>query len=45
MATSFHVGVVEDRHDPLTMGRVRVRVFGLHSDDRINEVPIETLPW
>jgi hypothetical protein len=45
MATSFHVGVVEDRHDPLTMGRVRVRVFGLHSDDRINEVPIDSLPW
>lgn len=45
MDNKFYVGVVEDRHDPMTMGRVRVRVFGLHSDDRINEVPIESLPW
>ena len=43
--SNFYVGVVEDRHDPLSMGRVRVRVLGLHSDDRVNEVPIDMLPW
>lgn len=43
--SNFYVGVVEDRHDPLSMGRVRVRVLGLHSADRINEVPINMLPW
>lgn len=42
---NFYTGVVEDRHDPLSMGRVRVRVFGIHSDDRVNDVPIDSLPW
>jgi len=45
MDNKFYIGVVEDRHDPMSMGRVRVRVFGLHSDDRVNEVPIDSLPW
>lgn len=40
-----YVGVVEDRHDPEQMGRVRVRVFALHNDDRKVEVPIASLPW
>jgi hypothetical protein len=37
-------GVVEDRNDPAFMGRVRVRIFGVHSTDR-TEIPTETLPW
>jgi hypothetical protein len=37
-------GVVEDRNDPAFMGRIRVRIFGVHSTDR-TEVPTETLPW
>ena len=37
-------GVVEDVADPLMLGRVRVRVYGYHSDDRI-ELPIASLPW
>jgi len=37
-------GVVEDRDDPAFMGRIRVRIFGVHSTDR-TEVPTETLPW
>ena len=40
-----YIGVVEDRHDPEQMGRVRVRVFALHNVDRKNEVPIDSLPW
>ena len=30
---NFYVGVVEDRNDPKAMGRVRVRVLGLHSPE------------
>ena len=37
-------GIVEDRNDPLKSGRVRVRCYGWHTDDR-NEVPTNTLPW
>jgi predicted chitinase len=37
-------GVVEDRNDPLRLGRCRVRIIGYHSED--NEVlPTEDLPW
>lgn len=42
---NFYIGVIEDRQDPKEMGRVRVRVLGLHSDDRVNDVPINMLPW
>jgi len=44
-------GVVEDRDDPLKLGRVRVRIVGLHSeklvpDDTTGEgIPVEALPW
>lgn len=37
-------GVVEDRNDPLKMGRVRVRCFNWHTNDK-TKVPTETLPW
>lgn len=40
----LYTGVVEDVLDPLKLGRVRVRVFGLHSDDR-SLIPTEALPW
>ena len=38
------VGVVEDRMDPLQMGRCRVRIFGYHGDDK-TLLPTEDLPW
>jgi hypothetical protein len=38
------VGVVEDRGDPVQMGRVRVRCMGYHSEDK-NQIPTEDLPW
>ena len=38
------VGVVEDRMDPLKLGRVRVRVTGYHTDNK-NELPTNALPW
>lgn len=37
-------GVVEDRDDPLKLGRVRVRVFGQHDADK-TKIPTKTLPW
>ena len=40
----FFTGVVEDRKDPLKLGRVRVRIHGIHTEDKIN-IPTETLPW
>ena len=40
----YFFGVVEDRQDPLKMGRVRVRAFGVHTEDR-SKIPTEDLPW
>ena len=40
----FYLGVVEDRSDPLKIGRVRVRVIGLHTHDKV-ALPTEDLPW
>ena len=37
-------GIVEDRNDPLNLGRVRVRIFGRHSDNK-QLIPTESLPW
>lgn len=36
--------IVEDNADPLKVGRVRVRIFGIHSLDP-EETPVEHLPW
>ena len=40
-------GVVEDRHDPLYLGRVRVRCIGWHTDDKTSGsgIPTDDLPW
>ena len=40
----FFLGIVEDRSDPLQMGRVRVRVYGFHTQDT-SLIPTEALPW
>ncbi len=37
-------GVVEDRMDPLKIGRCRVRILGFHTEDK-NLIPTEDLPW
>jgi predicted chitinase len=39
-----YTGVVEDIDDPIRSGRVRVRIFGLHTDDK-SLIPTESLPW
>jgi hypothetical protein len=40
----FYVGIIEDRADPLMLGRCRVRVVGVHTADK-TELPTEGLPW
>jgi len=37
-------GVVEDRKDPIFLGRVRVRIFGWHTENK-EELPTVDLPW
>jgi len=38
------VGVVEDRNDPLLLGRCKVRIVGYHTADKV-ELPTDSLPW
>ena len=38
------VGLVEDDEDPLKLGSIRVRIIGLHSEDK-SLVPTDSLPW
>ena len=38
------VGVVENRMDPLNLGRCQIRIKGLHSEQKIF-IPTEQLPW
>jgi hypothetical protein len=45
MMNQFYIAVVEDRNDPLKLGRLRVRVLNVHSEDRKTDVPIDSLPW
>ena len=48
---NFLYGVVENRDDPLMLGRVQVRLIGYHSeikagnDDEGIGIPTEDLPW
>jgi hypothetical protein len=37
-------GIVEDIKDPRELGRVRVRVHGIHTHDKVL-IPVEGLPW
>ena len=40
----WFAGVVEDRNDPLKLGRVRVRCLGYHTEDK-EALPTADLPW
>ena len=40
----WFIGVVEDRNDPKTLGRLRVRALGYHTED-LNKIPTKDLPW
>ena len=37
-------GIVVDTADPYRVGRVKVRIYGIHNEDK-NEVPDAALPW
>ena len=41
---SWFVGVCEDRDDPEALGRIRVRVFGYHTEV-LHKLPTQDLPW
>ena len=41
---TWFVGVVEDINDPVQLGRVRVRCYGYHTEDK-GQIPTEELPW
>lgn len=41
---NWWIGVVEDRMDPEQCGRVRVRIYGYHTDDK-TFLPTKDLPW
>lgn len=51
MKEKFFTGVVEDNNDPERLGRVRVRVHGIHTDKKERDeeqgigLPTEDLPW
>lgn len=38
------VGVIENRNDPEQLGRVQVRIYSIHSENKAN-VPTSSLPW
>ena len=41
----IYIGVVEERSsDPLKIGRCKVRIFGLHTEDKVS-LPTKDLPW
>jgi len=41
---NWFVGVVEDRTDPKTLGRLRVRCLGYHTEG-LDKLPTSDLPW
>lgn len=40
----YFYGIVEDRQDPLMIGRVRVRIHGIHTDNK-QHIASPDLPW
>ncbi len=41
---AWFTGVIEDISDPMQMGRVRVRCFGYHTEDK-SQIETKDLPW
>lgn len=38
------IGVAEDRMDPKKLGRIKVRIYGYHTEDK-EEMPLDEMPW
>ena len=41
---NLYTGCVENRNDPLKLGRCQVRIVGLHTESKVT-LPTEDLPW
>ena len=41
---TWWIGIVENRQDPLKIGRCKVRCVGWHADDKMR-LPTDALPW
>ena len=41
---NWFIGVVEDREDPSKLGRVRVRIYDIHNENK-GVQPTDSLPW
>lgn len=42
--TRWFVGTVVNINDPLELGRVKIRIYGVHSDNQV-DIPDADLPW
>ena len=42
--TRWFIGIVKDINDPLELGRIRVRIFGIHSENT-SDISDGDLPW
>jgi len=42
--TRWFLGTVVDINDPVEMGRVRVRIYGIHTSN-VEQIPTSDLPW
>lgn len=42
--TRWFIGIVKDINDPLEMGRVKVRILGIHSE-KVQDISDGDLPW
>lgn len=40
----YDIGVIESNDDPMGLGRCRVRIFGIHTEDK-TQLPTDMLPW
>ena len=38
-------GIVEDRDDPLKLGRARIRINTVHNTENTQQIPSASLPW
>lgn len=47
----FYIGIVENNIDPKKLGRLQIRIFGIHTENRDDPniqdqyLPVEHLPW
>ncbi len=42
--SKLYFGIVEDVNDPLQIGRLKVRIYGIHTENKA-KIPTQALPW